>query len=49
MLFKKENAFSRWIDVIGYLGLGFGLAIFQILAIDLARLLFTGTWNGFNF
>jgi uncharacterized membrane protein len=49
MLFKKENAFSRWIDVTGYLGLGFGLAIFQILAIDLARLIFTGTWNGFNF
>jgi uncharacterized membrane protein len=49
MVFKKENAFSRWIDVTGYLGLGFGLAVFQILAIDLARLFFTGTWNGFNF
>ncbi len=49
MLFKKENAFSRWFEVTGFLGLGFGLAIFQILAIDLFRLVFTGTWNGFNF
>lgn len=49
MVFKKENAFYRWVDVTGYLGLGFGLAILQILGIDLVRLIFTGTWNGFNF
>jgi hypothetical protein len=49
MVFKKENSFSKWFDVIGYLGLGFGLAILQILGIDLVRLIFTGTWNGFNF
>lgn len=49
MIFKKENAFSRWFDVIGFMGLGFGLAISQILLIDMVRLIFTGTWNGFNF
>lgn len=49
MVFKKENAFSRWFDVTGYLGMGFGVAILQILAIDIVRLIFTGTWNGFNF
>ena len=49
MIFKKENTFSRWIDVIGYLGLGFGLAVIQVLGIDMVRLIFTGTWNGFNF
>jgi hypothetical protein len=49
MIFKKENTFTRWIDSAGYLGLGFSVAILQILVIDLARLIFTGTWNGFNF
>jgi uncharacterized membrane protein len=49
MLLKKENAFTRWSEVIGFLGFGFGTAILQVLAIDIARLLITGSWNGFNF
>jgi len=49
MILKKENAFSTTGDLIGYLFLGFGTAILQILVIDLARLIITGTWNGFNF
>ncbi len=49
MTFKKDNAFNRISELIGYLALGYGTAILQILAIDVLRLLVTGTWNGFNF
>jgi uncharacterized membrane protein len=49
MLFKKDNTFKTWNEIIGFLAAGFALAIFQIFAIDIIRFYFTNTWNGFNF
>ena len=49
MIFKKDNSFNQLSEVTGYLALGYGTAILQILVIDILRLLVTGNWNGFNF
>lgn len=49
MLFKKENAFTNFGELIGYLAFGFGTALLQVFLIDIFRLFITGTWNGFNF
>lgn len=49
MLFKKDNSFTHWKEIGGYVAAGFALAIFQILAIDLVRFYFTQSWSGINF
>jgi uncharacterized membrane protein len=48
-IFKKENIFNRLSEIYGFLTFGFGTAIMQIFLFDIARLILTGTWNGFNF
>ncbi len=49
MIFKKENQFATWKEVIPYLAFGFSTAVLQVFAIDIARLIVTGSWNGLNF
>lgn len=47
MIFKKENQFNQWRQLIFPSFLGFGFALLQIFLIDLLRFSFTQTWGGF--
>lgn len=49
MLFRLENTFERWSDLVFPLVTGFTVALLQIAVIDYVRYLFTGTWGGFPF
>jgi hypothetical protein len=48
MILKKENRFTQFSQLILPLTAGFGLALLQIAAFDLARFALTGTWDGFH-
>lgn len=48
MVFKKENTYASVNQLFMPLVGGFIIALIQIGAIDLARFLMTGTWDGFN-
>jgi len=48
MLFKRENTYDRFSELLNPLVGGFVFAMLQIGAIDLARYLLTGTWGGFS-
>lgn len=47
MIFRKENQFTQWRQLIYPSFLGFGFALLQIFLIDLLRYSFTQTWGGF--
>lgn len=47
MLFKQENRFTKWRQLVFPLFLGVGFALLQIFLIDLLRFSFTQTWGGF--
>lgn len=48
MILRMENRFQRfshlWLPLLG----GFGMALLQIVVLDLARYALTGTWDGFH-
>ena len=48
MLFRIENRFENWPQMIFPLVAGFTIALLQIAVIDYLRYLFTGTWDGFH-
>jgi uncharacterized membrane protein len=48
MLFKKENAYERYNQLLNPLLGGFIMALLQIGAMDLVRYIWTGTWEGFK-
>lgn len=48
MLFRLENRFEKFRDMIFPLVAGFTIALLQIAIIDYLRFLFTGTWDGFH-
>jgi hypothetical protein len=48
MLFRLENRFRSLQQIILPLIGGFGLALLQIVILDLVRYVFTGTWDGFH-
>ncbi|OGO33007.1 MAG: hypothetical protein A2Z16_14215 [Chloroflexi bacterium RBG_16_54_18] len=48
LLLKKENLHSTLAQMIMFLVAGFGTAVLQIALMDAARLLLTGTWDGFH-
>lgn len=48
MLLKADNQVERFSQMAVPLALGFGTAIAQIALFNLARFLFTGTWDGFQ-
>ncbi|MBE0410520.1 MAG: DUF2085 domain-containing protein [Anaerolineales bacterium] len=48
MLFKRDNTYDRFSQLLVPLLGGFVLALLQIGAIDLVRYLLTGTWGGFS-
>ena len=45
---RRENTLTRWHELVIPAGTGITFAITLIGVIDLARYLFTGTWEGFN-
>ena len=49
MILRMENRFQAyyqlWFILIG----GFGVALLQIVVLDIVRYFFTGTWDGFHF
>jgi uncharacterized membrane protein len=49
MILRLENHFQKfselWLPLLG----GFGMALLQIVVLDLARFALTGTWEGFHF
>lgn len=47
MMAKKENTYSRLLELLNPLLVGYIMAMIQIGAIDLFRYLWTGTWGGF--
>ena len=47
LLFKKDNTYERFSQLLMPLVGGFILALLQVGAIDLVRYLYTGTWEGF--
>lgn len=49
MVFRKENSFDRWKQLLLPMAAGLATAIVQIGLIDWVRYLFTGTWSGFKF
>jgi hypothetical protein len=49
LLFRLENRFTHWRELIWPLLGGFGLALTQIIVLDLIRFWLTGTWDGFHF
>jgi uncharacterized membrane protein len=49
MLIKRENSYSSWKQLPPVLLAGFTTALAQIAAMDAARYLLTGTWDGFHF
>jgi uncharacterized membrane protein len=48
LLFKKDNTFERFRQLVLPLLGGYIIALVQIGLIDLGRFLWTGTWGGFN-
>ncbi len=48
MLFKTENRFTTWKQILFPLVCGASLALLQIAVFDWGRFLLTGTWQGFN-
>lgn len=48
MILRAENRYQRFSELILPLTGGFGTALLQIVALDFARFLFTGTWDGFH-
>jgi uncharacterized membrane protein len=49
MIFKKDNFFQKWKEVIWWLVAGFGTSLALIAFMDWARFALTGTWAGFVF
>jgi uncharacterized membrane protein len=49
MIFNKDNSFTSLRELMIPLLAGFITALLQVGAIDLARYLWTGTWEGFSF
>jgi uncharacterized membrane protein len=49
IIWKKENAYSRLVNMYLPIVAGFLIALFQIGLLDLGRYLLTGTWEGFHF
>lgn len=49
MMLKKDNTLNTWGESVGFLAAGFTVAILQVFVIDLIRLYFTNSWDGFNF
>jgi len=48
MFFQKENYFQSIKQLIFPMVGGFGIALLQIILLNLVRYLFTGTWDGFQ-
>jgi uncharacterized membrane protein len=49
MVFRLENRYLHWSQLIIPLMGGFGVALLQVALLDLVRFTFTGTWAGFHF
>lgn len=49
LLFRMENRFNRGRELVWPLVAGFGLALTQIVVLNLLRFWLTGTWEGFHF
>lgn len=47
LLLKRENSFSDWNALRGFLLAGLGTALLQIFLVDGMRFFLTGTWAGF--
>ncbi len=48
MAIKKESQFDSFKDLIIPLIAGFGVALIQLILLDMVRYWFTGTWEGFH-
>lgn len=48
LITKKENRFNSIKALTFYLAVGFGTAILQVILLDAARYLLTGSWDGFH-
>jgi uncharacterized membrane protein len=48
LIFRKENTYQLFSQMILPLVGGFGVALLQIVLFDLARFALTGTWDGFH-
>jgi uncharacterized membrane protein len=48
MIFKKENTYETYKEILFVLLLGFCTALAQIALMDLGRYLLTGSWEGFS-
>ena len=48
MVLRLENRFQHFSQLLIPLTGGFGVALLQIIALDVVRYLFTGTWDGFH-
>ncbi len=48
MLFRRENRYTHWKELIPFLVGGVTLALLQIALLDYGRFWLTGTWQGFN-
>lgn len=48
MIIGAENRYQRFIQMLTPLVVGFGLALLQIILLDLGRYWLTGTWEGFH-
>lgn len=48
MVFRLENRFSSLASFILPLTGGFGMAVLQIIVLDVLRYVFTGSWDGFH-
>ncbi len=48
MIRHQENRFNSWRELTFPVCVGFGLALLQIIALDLVRFLLTGSWEGFH-
>ncbi len=49
MMFRKENQYEKFSDMIFPMVIGLTAAITQIAIFDFIRYFLTGTWNGFHF
>ena len=48
MLWRAENLYLEFKELVAPLTAGFGFALLQIILLDLGRYLLTGTWDGFH-
>ncbi len=49
MVFRKENSFDHWSELLIPISAGFLTTLIQIGGVDMLRFWLTGTWAGFHF